>query len=159
MSLDNVVEDIRDEARARAEEIREQAEAGRTVLFSTHVMEHAERLCDRIVLMARGEKVFDGRVDEALSVVPRQVDLGVSTQADLTGTLSPFGDVSRLGEDASGFEAWRVMLRPGVTAQALLKACVEAGVELAFFEPLRPHLHDAFVRLVADPEHAEPEEA
>ncbi|TGY90371.1 ATP-binding cassette domain-containing protein [Marinicauda algicola] len=139
--------------------IREQAEAGRTVLFSTHVMQHAERLCDRIVLMARGEKVFDGRVEEALAVVPRQVDIGVEEARDLTGLLSPFGSVTRLGPDEEGIEIWRVVLSGRASPQELLKACVDAGITLARFEPLRPHLHDAFVRLVADPADARPAEA
>ena len=37
-------------------------EAGGTVLFSTHIMEQAEKMCDRIVIIARGEKVVDGSV-------------------------------------------------------------------------------------------------
>ena len=40
------------------------ARSGRTVLFSTHIMEQAERMCDRIVIIARGEKVVDGSVTE-----------------------------------------------------------------------------------------------
>ena len=40
------------------------ARSGRTVLFSTHIMEQAERMCDRIVIIARGEKVVDGTVSE-----------------------------------------------------------------------------------------------
>jgi ABC-2 type transport system ATP-binding protein len=131
--------------------IREQADAGATILFSTHVMQHAERLCDRIVLMARGEKVFDGRVEEALAVVPRQVDLGVDPGQELTALLTPFGAVSRAGTDSEGMAIWRVVLNGKSTPQDLLKACVDAGIALSRFEPLRPHLHDAFVQLVSDP--------
>ena len=141
------------------EMIREQAEAGRTVLFSTHVMQHAERLCDRIVLMARGRKVFDGKVEEALAVVPRQVDLAVVGEADLTALLAPFGQVTRLGPDSEGIEGWRVVLEGRAQPQDLLKACVEAGITLARFEPLRPHLHDAFVQLVSGSADAPRQEA
>ena len=109
--------------------------------------------------MARGEKVFDGRVDEALAVVPRQVDIGVEEARDLTGLLSPFGSVTRLGPDEEDIEIWRVVLSGRASPQELLKACVDAGITLARFEPLRPHLHDAFVRLVADPADARPAEA
>ena len=42
------------------EEILAAAKAGSTVLFSTHVMEHAERLCTRLIILSRGEKVFEG---------------------------------------------------------------------------------------------------
>ena len=40
--------------------IHDFAKQGRTVLFSTHVMSHAERICDRLLLIAKGEKAFDG---------------------------------------------------------------------------------------------------
>jgi energy-coupling factor transporter ATP-binding protein EcfA2 len=42
------------------QEIVDAARAGTTVVFSTHVMQHAERLCDRLLLLARGRKVFEG---------------------------------------------------------------------------------------------------
>jgi ABC-2 type transport system ATP-binding protein len=55
--------------------IREIAARGATVLFSTHVMQHAERLCDKVVLMARGRKVFDGDVSTARCAAPRALVL------------------------------------------------------------------------------------
>ncbi len=135
--------------------VREQAEAGRTVLFSTHVMQHAERLCDRIVLLARGAKVFDGRVEEALAQVPRRVEIETACGTDLAAVLGGLAEVERAGEavgpDGGAVAAWRLTLKPGVEAQQVLKACVEAGVKLARFEPSRPQLQDAFVQLVADP--------
>ncbi|MEQ8433147.1 MAG: ATP-binding cassette domain-containing protein [Oceanicaulis sp.] len=129
--------------------IREQAEAGRTLLFSTHVMEHAERLCNRIVLMARGEKVFDGSVDEALARVPRQVVLAAPPEEPMADTVAVFGDLEVLQESAAE-TVWRLTLKSGADAQAVLRALVEAGVKLTRFEPRRPHLHDAFVALVGD---------
>lgn len=131
--------------------IREQAEAGRTVLFSTHVMEHAERLCDRIILMARGEKVFDGTVETALAQVPRQVILGAPPGEPMEEVLSGFGELVREGEDEDGAEInWRLTLKPGINAQEVLRACVDASLKLTHFEPRRPHLHDAFVALVGE---------
>jgi len=53
--------------------VREIAQGGNTIVFSTHVMEHAERLCDRIILMAGGRKVFDGSTELALSKAPRRL--------------------------------------------------------------------------------------
>jgi len=142
--------------------IREQAQAGRTVLFSTHVMEHAERLCDRIILMARGQKVFDGTVEEALARVPRQILLGAPADCDLPGVLSAFGTLERMGEE-DGAVLWRLVLAPGADAQGVLRALVDSGVRLTRFEPRRAHLHDAFVALVgeeaAGPAEPAPEEA
>ena len=51
--------------------IRGLASRGSTVIFSTHVMQHAERLCDQVVLIAGGRKVFDGTVAEACAAAPR----------------------------------------------------------------------------------------
>src|SRR3974390_1700025 len=55
--------------------IRDMAQRKRTVLFSTHVMQHAERLCDRIVLLAKGRKIFDGTIPDAKRLLPRRVRL------------------------------------------------------------------------------------
>src|SRR5207248_300302 len=53
---------------ARLEElIRREARAGVTIIFSTHVIAHAERLCERVAIIAKGKVAFDGRVDEARS--------------------------------------------------------------------------------------------
>jgi ABC-2 type transport system ATP-binding protein len=132
------------------EMVRKEAEAGRTILFSTHVMEHAERLCDQIVLIAKGRKVFDGGVDEVLASVPRRVLLEAAPDHDLAALLSPLGEVTEEGEGEDGYRCWRVDLAPGSDAQSVLKACVEAGVKLSRFEPVKAHLHDAFVHLVGD---------
>src|SRR2546429_3493365 len=53
--------------------IRDISRRNRTVLFSTHVMQHAERLCDRILLLAKGKKIFDGTIAEAKGMFPRRV--------------------------------------------------------------------------------------
>ena len=55
--------------------IRDMANNGQTVIFSTHVMQHAERLCDHILLIAKGRKVFDGTVNEAKATIPRRIIL------------------------------------------------------------------------------------
>jgi ABC-2 type transport system ATP-binding protein len=110
-------------------------------------MEHAERLCDQIVLISKGRKVFDGSVPEALAQVPRRVIIETASDHDLASILADTGDITR--EDApDGLQGWVVDLAAGKDAQDVLKACVEAGVRLARFEPMRAHLHDVFVELV-----------
>ncbi|MEO1038626.1 MAG: ATP-binding cassette domain-containing protein [Pseudomonadota bacterium] len=136
--------------------VREQAAEGRTILFSTHVMQHAERLCDQIVLVARGRKVFDGKVDEALAAAPRQVIIETGCDSDVAALLAPFGTVEAMTADRAELKGWRVTLAPGSDAQDVLKACVDAQVKLARFEPIRAQLQDAFVELVSrdDPQEA-----
>ncbi|WP_339744042.1 ATP-binding cassette domain-containing protein [uncultured Maricaulis sp.] len=128
--------------------VRARAEAGATILFSTHVMEHAERLCDQIVLVARGRKVFDGTVEEALGHVPRRVVLETVSETDLTPVFAPLGEIAESRANADGAHHWMINLGRGVEAQDVLKACVDGNIKLLRFEPARAHLHDAFVHLV-----------
>ncbi len=125
--------------------VREISERGRTILFSTHVMEHAERLCDRIVLMARGEKVFEGSVQEALDFAPRRVVMA-SEKAGLADAVTPVAtEMERLETGALD-----LLLRRDAKVPDILERCVDAGVRLTRFEPTRASLHEAFVALVGE---------
>ncbi len=77
--------------RTLEETIRAEAQAGRTIVFSTHVMEHAERLCDRILLIARGRKAFEGTVRQALALAPSAAVLETEGDFDLAAALLPRG--------------------------------------------------------------------
>lgn len=130
--------------------IRAQAAAGRTVLFSTHVMEHAERLCDRILLIAHGGKAFEGTVQQALALAPSVAVLETEGDYDLATTLAPKGfRIVQEGEE-HGNRRWRAKLENGHGSRQLLQACVEVGAPLSLFEPARASLHEAFVSLVGD---------
>jgi ABC-2 type transport system ATP-binding protein len=134
--------------RVLEETIRAQAAAGRTILFSTHVMEHAERLCDRILLIAQGRKAFEGTVNEALALAPSTAMLETDGDFDLAAALSPRGfEISPDGEE-HGAKRWRARLANGHGSRQLLSACVEVGAPLSLFEPSRASLHEAFVALV-----------
>ncbi len=129
--------------------VRARAEAGATILFSTHVMEHAERLCDQIVLVAKGRKLFDGTVEEALSHVPRRVVLETASELDLTQVFAALGEIVEASSSSTDdVRRWVINLARGVDAQDVLKACVDGNIKLLRFEPARAHLHDAFVHLV-----------
>ncbi|WP_395644987.1 ABC transporter ATP-binding protein [Terricaulis sp.] len=136
--------------RVLEETVRAQAAAGRTVIFSTHVMEHAERLCDRILLIAQGRKAFEGTVAEALALAPSVAVLETEGAFDLAAALAPRGfNLSADGEE-HGNRRWRAKLENGKGSRQLLQACVEAGAPLSLFEPARASLHEAFVALVGD---------
>ncbi len=123
--------------------VREIAGRGRTIIFSTHVMEHAERLCDRIILMAKGEKIFDGTTAQALAKAPRRLHLGAQN-FDVAGRLAPFAkDLAQVGPDE-----YLLILKGAADSQAVLDACISGGARITRFEPQRASLHDAFVTLV-----------
>lgn len=130
--------------------IRAQAAAGRTIVFSTHVMEHAERLCDRIVLIARGRKVFEGAVQDALALAPSTALLETDGAFDLAAALGPRGFTIESDGEEHGNRRWRAKLDGANASRRLLAACVEAGAPLSLFEPARASLHEAFVALVGE---------
>ncbi len=122
--------------------IRDLAGEGATVIFSTHVMAHAERLCERIVLLARGRKVFDGTVAEARMVAPFRLTLeGGAAQHDLAA-LPGVADVM---VEPGGGGRRVVTLTPGASAQATLRAAFLRGLDIAEFKMDTPTLHDAFI--------------
>jgi ABC-2 type transport system ATP-binding protein len=126
--------------------IRDLALRGATVVFSTHVMQHAERLCDQVVLMTDGRKVFDGTVAQACSAAPRTLVLeGVFDPA----AIGDLPGLSGLTTEAAEAGAIRVTaaLETGAPAQAVLKAAFAKGLDIQKFELREPHLHDAFIVL------------
>ncbi|MEZ5489477.1 MAG: ATP-binding cassette domain-containing protein [Gammaproteobacteria bacterium] len=121
---------------------------GQTVIFSTHIMAHAERLCDQILLIAGGRKVFDGTVSEAKALVPRRVLL--ETAGDVAG-LARLDSVARItaSETEPGtVPHWVVEITNNAQPQDILKYCFDAGIPLSRFEYAEPSLHDVFVDLV-----------
>ncbi|MEZ5985137.1 MAG: ATP-binding cassette domain-containing protein [Hyphomonas sp.] len=130
--------------------IRAEHARGATILFSTHVMEHAERLCDRIVMMARGRKVFDGTLPEAFATLEKGASLEVEQGFDLASALAPKGfDAQRTADRGHG-DAWRIVLPKGTGPQDALRAAIEAGAPITGFAPDEARLRDVFVSLVGE---------
>ncbi len=129
--------------------IQGMAARGATVLFSTHVMQHAERLCDRVVLLARGEKVFDGSVTDARSAAPRVLLLEGLVEpgeaADLPGVVSAAFEPREPGTPPRV----SAVLAPGASVQDALRAVFARGLDVSRFEMKEPSLHDAFIVLTA----------
>lgn len=134
--------------------IRAEHERGATILFSTHVMEHAERLCDRIVMLARGRKVFDGTLDAAYASLGQGARVSVAEGFDLAAALAPKGFSAHRAADKGPGEAWRVDLPKGLGAQDALRAALEAGAPILGFQPEEARLRDVFVSLVGEAEAA-----
>jgi ABC-2 type transport system ATP-binding protein len=124
--------------------IQDERDRGATVLFSTHVMAHAERLCDRIVIIAGSQLRFEGTVDEARGSLPMRVRYAPSPGADVArlAAILPAEAVAKDG----GYSF--IVADDGV--DALLKKLVTGGFGVARLSIERPGLHDAFVRIVRD---------
>ena len=129
--------------------IRDLAAGGATVLFSTHVMQHAERLCDKVVLLARGRKAFEGTVDQAKATSPRFLELDGAIGADAAAALPGVADVETLS-DQDGLRRLKIALSPGAAGQETLKAAFLNGLDVRGFALKEPTLHDAFIGLTGD---------
>ena len=126
--------------------IRGLARRGATVIFSTHVMQHAERLCDQVVLIAGGKKVFDGTVADACASAPRTLVLeGALTCEALAGAPGIAHVAAEPMDD--GKVRLTAQLAPGAPVQAALKAAFARDLDITRLELKEPHLHDAFIVL------------
>jgi ABC-2 type transport system ATP-binding protein len=124
------------------EQIRARAAAGVTVIFSTHVIAHAERLCERIAIIAGGRVAFEGAVDEARGKLRPIVQLTTrSPDGPWRAALPP--DARRQGA------SWTFELPPG-GPEPLLKALIEGGAGIETLSIERPGLHDAFVAIAGE---------
>ncbi|MEO7563727.1 MAG: ATP-binding cassette domain-containing protein [Sphingomicrobium sp.] len=119
--------------------IREQAAAGVTVIFSTHVIAHAERLCERIVIIAEGRAVFEGAVDSARGRLRPIVHLRTRAEDGPWRSAIP-GTARRIGGE------WRFELPEG-GPEPLLKALIDGGAGIETLSIERPGLHDAFIAI------------
>jgi ABC-2 type transport system ATP-binding protein len=122
--------------------IRAQAIAGTTILFSTHVIAHAERLCERIAIIAGGKVRFEGSVAQARDRLRPRVRL-TTARADGAWRAAIPADAA---QDGRNFE----FELPQTGIEPLLRALIDgdAGIETLAIE--RPGLHDAFVAIAGE---------
>lgn len=129
--------------------IRGLAADGATVLFSTHVMQHAERLCDTVVLLARGRKAFEGTVDQAKATSRRFLEVEGAIDPAAVAALPGVVSVETIS-DREGVRALKAALAPDAGGQEALKAAFLTGLDVRRFALKEPTLHDAFIGLTGD---------
>jgi ABC-2 type transport system ATP-binding protein len=118
---------------------------GRTVIFSTHVMENAERMCDAVCIIARGEKVLDGTVASVRDAhASRLVALAFETTPD-AAVQSVLSDPSLVQRAPLPSRHLEVELHASCTPSAFVARLLAAGAQLEKFEVVRPSLHRIFL--------------
>jgi len=128
------------------EVILEMKRDGRTVIFSTHVMEQAEKLCDSIFLIHKGRKVLDGPLAEIRS----SGDHGIQIDYDGDGTvLRNLAGVERVNDSGKTAE---IFLAEGHDPQEVLAQLV-GKVRIRRFDLREPSLHEIFIRAVGGDNH------
>ncbi len=135
-------------AQALKDTVVELKRRGKTVIFSTHIMDNAERLCDSVCIIARGEKVLDGTVAGVKAEnAGRNVALGLegSANAEVMAVLHDRTLVERVDDLSRYFE---LELASGADAQELLRRLLGAGARIQRFEKVQPSLHQIFLQRV-----------
>lgn len=126
--------------------VLEQHRRGATVLFSTHAMSHAEQLCDRIVMVHRGEKVLDDTLQGIRTRFdPHSLWFEPRRSEDDPASLSALDWVRAVRRDGS---VWEVVPREGVDLSAAF-GLLSAAMPPARIELRRPTLEDVFIEIVA----------
>ena len=135
-------------AQALKDTIVELKQRGKTIIFSTHLMDNAERLCDSVCIIARGEKVLDGSITEIKhSHGTRNIALGLGGEPspEVAAVLNDKTLVDRVDDSNRYFE---VALAKGADPQALLQRIVATGAPINRFEIVQPSLHQIFLERV-----------
>jgi ABC-2 type transport system ATP-binding protein len=114
---------------------------GKTVIFSTHVMEQAEQICDFILMINKGKKVLDGTLSEVKATGDKAIKLDYDGDGQLLRSLP---GVRRVND--SGKQAELVMERDA-DPQAILAALV-GKLEIRHFDLRDQSLHEIFIRMV-----------
>jgi ABC-2 type transport system ATP-binding protein len=122
--------------------IRDEAADGATIIFSTHVIAHAERLCERIAIIAGGRIQFEGRVDEARGRLRPRVRLRTRTSDGAWRAALPADAAQENG-------AWTFEL-PETGVEPLLRALIDGGAGIEELSIERPGLHEAFVAIAGE---------
>jgi ABC-2 type transport system ATP-binding protein len=120
---------------------------GKTVLFSTHIMEHAEKLCDRLCIIARGKKLIDGTLSDVKQSRGGR-NLVIAFDGSQGGAREVFGDRRLVAKTHDFGQQVELELAAGADAQEILRALVSSGARLSRFELASPSLHKVFVDLV-----------
>jgi ABC-2 type transport system ATP-binding protein len=136
--LDPVSTDVLREA------VLELGSMGKTILFSTHNMEVAEKICSRLLVIDHGREVISGSLADIKSRYGHN-----SVAVEFDGTID-FESLSGMVRNVSRFPRWVEMeLAEGASSQALLKSLL-GQVSVRRFEVVSPSLHQIFVELVGE---------
>ena len=115
---------------------------GKTVIFSTHVMHEAEKLCDSILLINKGKPILDGTLAQV-----RSQQRSKAVRAELQGDTSFIKELPMVADVESHQNRLEITLSRDADPQQLLQAIVER-VRVDLFEVIVPSLHEIFVRMV-----------
>jgi len=115
----------------------------KTIIFSTHLMETAERLCSDILLINKGKKVIGGSLRQVKEAYGKNT---IALRSE--GGDAALMDTALVSEVVEHSDEREIHLADGADAQVLLKRLIEAGAVISKFEQVEPSLNDIFVQQI-----------
>jgi ABC-2 type transport system ATP-binding protein len=135
-------------AQALTDAVHDLRQRGRTVVFSTHLIDSAERMCDSVCIIAGGGKVLDGAVTDVKAAhAGRSVSLMLADGAT-DGVAAALRDPALVARWDDSRRPFEIELAPGADPQLLLSRLVGAGARITRFEVTQPSLHRIFLDAV-----------
>jgi ABC-2 type transport system ATP-binding protein len=117
---------------------------GKAILFSTHVMEQAEKLCDHLCLISKGRVVLEGGWRE----IQHRYG-GTAFRVEATGDLERLAGLPGIDQARLVDGSLRIVLAPRVEPSEVLRAMLE-HVEVREFRSEAPELEEIFIRAVEE---------
>ena len=118
--------------------------SGTTIIFSTHQMDVAEKICDHVCIVARGRKVLDGGLAEVKRVHGgTHVAVAFEDATAGAGAMSAIGDLVAAADDSGVFA--ELKLKDGVDPQLVLERLMKTGARIRRFERIEPSLNRIFL--------------
>jgi ABC-2 type transport system ATP-binding protein len=135
-------------AQALKDTVVELKTRGKTVIFSTHLMDSAERMCDAVCIIAHGDKVLDGAVSDVKAAHGGKV-VALSVSGESRAALAPIlADRSLVSRSDDQNRFYEINLAAGADPQTLLRRVIESGAAVHRFELVQPSLHQIFLEKV-----------
>lgn len=118
-------------------------EKGKVIMFSTHNMEQAERICDNISLINHGVEVLGGTIESIKSKFGKN-SISLSFDGDLV-------DLSSVAKNVVKYPKWlEIELLENVSASQCLSFLLKSGIKINKFEIVQPSLHSIFIKVVKE---------
>ena len=132
--LDPINQDVLEEI------VREYHARGTTIVFSTHLMDQAERLCQRVCLISKSRKVLDGDLKEIKEAERRGI---VAVEFEGPDIWIQVPEIDRIERKEGSLH---LILKDGQDHQHILNRAVASGARILRFDLIEPRLHEIFVR-------------
>jgi ABC-2 type transport system ATP-binding protein len=130
------------------QEIFDLSKSGTTIIFSTHRMEQVEEICDRIILVNKGQKILDGEVKQIKHDFKQHLfRIGVGTMPNFAQMATWHFSIIKQ-ED----HAYTVKLSEGSTTNDILMHFIKHDIPVTYFEEILPSINDVFINKVQEME-------